>query len=257
MAKDALFDRVAAFYDYEQKKFRQDIPFYLEYSQKSGGEVLEVACGTGRVMIPIAEAGIRITGLDTSSKMLAFAQQKIDRSGDKLKDNAQLVQGDMKNFNLDKKFNLILIAFRSFQCLVNKHEQETCLNNLRKHLEDDGRLIIDLFAPRHDYLAQGHLSIYLGTFYDETSNTTITRRTEATYDLAAQTVSNDWYYSWTDADGHFHQLLWKFTLGYLFRYEAELLFQKCGFRVEEIYGGFDKSPYNYYSGEQIFVLRKA
>ncbi len=257
MAKEALFDRVAMFYDYEQKKFRQDIPFYLEYAQKSGGEVLEIACGTGRILIPLAEAGIQITGLDSSSKMLDIARQKAENLKDEIKSDVQLIQGDMKDFNLHKEFNLIFIAFRSFQCLVNKYEQEKCLHMLRRHLKNNGILIIDLFAPRHDYLAKGHLSIYLGTFLDEVNGVTVTRRTEATYDLAAQTVSNDWYYSWTDQHGDFHQLLWKFTLSYLFRYEAELLFEKCGFQVETVYGGFDKSPYDYYSGEQIFVCRKA
>ena len=67
---EAVFDRVARFYDHEQKEFTNDIPFYLEYAKECRGEVLELACGTGRILVPIAKQGVKITGLDSSEEML-------------------------------------------------------------------------------------------------------------------------------------------------------------------------------------------
>jgi hypothetical protein len=64
------------------------------------------------------------------------------------------------------------------------------------------------------------------------------------------------FYEWTDKNGKSHEQIWSFELAYLFRYEAELLLEKYGFKIENVFGDFDKSPYNYYSGEQIFVARK-
>jgi hypothetical protein len=152
---------------------------------------------------------------------------------------------------------LIFVAFRSFQSLLTKEEQISCLECIWKHLRDNGTLIIDLFAPSHDLLAQVQRSISLGKFYDEKNDVYITRRAEDKYDLAKQTLHEDRFYEWTDKSGKTHHQIWSFDLSYLFRYEAELLLEKCGFRVVKVYGDFDKSPYDYYSGEQIFMARKS
>jgi len=253
---EALFDRVAGFYDYEQKEFTKDISFYAGYAKKCGGEVLELGCGTGRVMIPLAKEGITVTGLDASAEMLNIARMKIN-SDETIKKSSTLVQGDMKSIRLNKKFSLIYIAFRSFQYLLTKADQIACLKCVHDHLSDNGLFVLDLFAPLHGLLAQEKRGVDLGKFYDEENNVYVVRRAEDTYDLAKQTLHEDRYYEWTDNAGEFHRHVWTFEMGYLFRYEAELLLEKCGFRIEDVYGDFDKSPYDYYSGEQIFVVRKS
>jgi len=253
---EALFDRIARWYDYAQKEFVKDIPFYVEYARKCGGEVLELGCGTGRVLIPIAREGIRVTGLDASEGMLNIARKKVS-ADESISKNVTLLRGDMKDFSLGKKFALIYIPFRSFQCLLTKIDQIACLLCIHDHLINDGRCIIDLFAPRHDYLAKDKLALDLGTFYDEENDTIIARRSEVHYDLIKQTLHEDRFYEWKDKDGNCHHKVWSYDISFLFRYEAELLFEKCGFTVENLFGDFDSSAYNYVSGEQIFVLRKA
>ena len=84
----------------------------------------------------------------------------------------------------------------------------------------------------------------------------MTRRAEDEYNLKKQTLKENRFYEWTDKQGKFHRHSWSFELSYLFRYEAELLLEKYGFKVEQVFGDFDKLPYNYYSGEQIFVAKK-
>jgi ubiquinone/menaquinone biosynthesis C-methylase UbiE len=196
-----------------------------------------------------------MTGLDASEEMLHVARRKMNTDGN-LKQNITLINDDMRNFDLNKEFSMIFIAFRSFQSLLTRQEHIACLEAVHRHLSDDGLFILDLFAPRHDYLAQVNRTIDLGTFHDEEYDVDVTRRAEDRYDLAKQTLHEDRYYEWTDQDGKFHSHKWSFGLSYLFRYEAELLLEKCGFGVEMVYGDFDKSPYDYYSGEQIFIARK-
>lgn len=260
--KEALFDRVARFYDHETQAFRQDIPFYndvpfyVEYARECGGEVLELACGTGRVLIPIAQQDINITGLDASPNMLAIAEQKKNALPADTAGRIRLVQGDIKTFDLRKTYSLIIIAFRSFQCLLTKEDQRACLTRIYQHLDAGGLLLLDLFAPRHDYLAQRTRSLYLGKFYYKDEDVHVIRRAEDTYDLANQTLHEDRFYEWTDKKGTFHREVWSFDLSYLFRYEAELLLQQFGFTVEHVFGDFKKNPYDYFSGEQIFVARK-
>jgi ubiquinone/menaquinone biosynthesis C-methylase UbiE len=253
---EAVFDRIARFYDYEQGNFTKDIPFYGEYAKECKGEVLELACGTGRILIPIAKDGVTITGIDISEEMLKTAKQKTDVLDKSIKQNIKLIRGDMSVFNLKKRFSLIFIAFRSFQSLVTRKKQSQCLECVREHLKNSGTFILDLFAPRHDLLAQVNRSVYLGEFYDRENDVYMTRRAEDEYNLADQTLKEDRFYEWTDKQGIFHQQRWSFELSYLFRYEAELLLEKHGLLIEHVFGDFDKSPYDYYSGEQIFVARK-
>jgi SAM-dependent methyltransferase len=251
---EEVFDRVARLYDYEQKDFVKDIPFYLEYAKKCRGEVLELGCGTGRVLLPITEAGIKVTGIDASQEMLDVAQKKVDK---KIRRYVTLIQADMASLELAKKFSLIFIAFRSFQCLLTKEKQISCLRSIWKHLRDDGIFILDLFAPKHDLLAQVERKLELTAFHDDENGVDVTRRCEDIYDLAKQTLHEDRFYEWTDKSGKSYCQKWSFDLSYLFRYETELLLEKCGFTVEKVYGDFDKSPYDYYSGEQIFVAGKS
>ena len=253
---EAVFDSVARYYDNEVSWFADDIPFYREYAKECRGEVLECACGTGRVLIPIAQTGIKITGFDVSDEMLRVAREKLERLDQKTRDNITLLRADLAHFDLHKEFPFIFIAFRSFQSLLKRKEQGECLACVHNHLADDGVFILDLFAPLHNLLAQEKRSVYLGMFYDKDNGVSITRRAEDHYDLANQTLKEDRFYEWTDTKGVFHQHIWTFELSYLFRYEAELLLEKYGFMVENVFGDFRKSPYNYYSGEQVFVARK-
>ncbi len=256
---EALFDRVARFYDYENEDLIErinDIPFYIEYAKKCGGGVLELACGTGRVLIPLAKEGIKITGLDASKEMLNIARKKIDALDRGTQSNIELVQEDMSGFDLHKTFSLIFCTFRSFQHLVTGEERGESLECVNRHLTEKGTFILHLFAPFHHLLAQERRSIYLGKFYDRENDVYVTRRSEVVYNLAQQTLHEDRFYEWTDQQGNFHRHLWSFDFAYLFRYEAELLLEKYGFKIEEVFGNFDKSPYDYYSGEQIFVARR-
>jgi SAM-dependent methyltransferase len=257
--KDALFDSIAGFYDAEIKKlikFKDDVPFYLEYAKECGGEVLELACGTGRALIRLAEKGIKITGLDTSAKMLNQARQKIKELPEHIKKNIELIQTDMQNFNLDKRFSLIFCTFRSFQHLMNREAQGACLNRVHEHLTDKGIFVVHLFVPFHHLLAQEQRTIELGSFEDPESGHQVSRRSEVTYNLADQTLHEDRYYEWTDKDGKACRHIWSFDLAYLFKNEVELLLERYCFTVVNIFGDFDRSPYNYFSGEQIFVSKK-
>jgi len=254
---DMNFDRIARFYDGIEENFTQDIPFYLENAKKCGGEVLELACGTGRILFPIAREGVKITGLDISLGMLEIARKKLAALEEKYRSNVDLVHGDMTNFDLKKKFKLVYIPFRSFQGLLIREDQGKCLKLVRDHLTEDGIFILDLFAPLHKYLAQERRREYMGIFTDRESGLPFTNWCETTYDLAAQTLKSDWFFEWTDKNGQFQRQLWRLDLAFFFHYEAELMLEKYGFKVKDVFGGFKKEPYNYYSGEQIFVCKKA
>jgi len=250
----APYDDVARFYDLEYREIIEDIPFYLEYARMQGSPVLELGCGTGRVLIPIAETGLEVWGLDISEEMLNVARRKIEALDRAVASRITLRRGDMKNVSLPERFNLAIIPFRSFLHLTTKGDQENALMCIRKHLTDKGLLIIDIFAPRYDILAQGHHSKRKEKI-DEKSGIKLIIDSSSDYDHEKQLIHVHNLYKVIRSDGTIEEAHQNFTIRYTFRYEMEYLLEKEGFKVIDVFGSFDKKPYNYVSGEMIFVAK--
>ena len=250
---DALY---AGLYDSMYADIKDDIQFYLEYAQQKGSPILEIACGTGRVLIPLAQAGYEVWGIDSSPAMLAKAQEKISALSENVRKRIHLVQADMRNFQLDSRFPLVLIPFRSFLVLLTIEDQVQTLKSIRKHLKDNGVLIIDLFVPRFDYLAQDKRQASK-EFVNPENRHTIIRKEDITYDHANQIMDVEYIFKEYDEKGNLIHSFQKFLRSrYIFRYEMEHLLKLSGFKLETVCGTFDKKPYNHKSGEMIFVAAK-
>jgi ubiquinone/menaquinone biosynthesis C-methylase UbiE len=254
----ALYDSVIAdFYDTSPLVARrtQDLNFYLAAASTYGGSILELGCGTGRITMPLAAAGQRITGLDISQKMLDRAEQKRAALNAEHRERLRLVQGDMTRFDLGEKFPLIIIPFRPFQHLMNVDEQLQCLACVRRHLAAGGRLILDFFQTdagrMHDpvFLEEHFVAEY------EIAGGRKVRLTEriAAFHRAEQRNDVEMAFTVTDAAGREHRSVFAFTFRYFFRYEVEHLLARSGFRVTELFGDFDRSTLKDDSPEMIFV----
>jgi SAM-dependent methyltransferase len=127
---------VADLYDYVVPyRSRPDVAFFVDAAREAGSPVLEVGCGTGRVLIPTARAGIEIVGLDASAAMLAVCRSHLRDEPAPVQSRVQLVQADMRTFDLHRAFTLVTIPFRPFQHLVTVEDQLSCLGSIRRHLE--------------------------------------------------------------------------------------------------------------------------
>ncbi len=253
---------IADFYD-EVGPYRErpDIDFYVQEAVNAPGPVLELGCGTGRVLIPSAQAGARLVGLDVSTAMLAVCQAKLERESEAVRSSVQLVQSDMREFSLPGRFALVTIPFRPFQHLLTVADQLSCLVAVREHLADGGRLVMDVFNPSIDALAKQPEGEEFG---DEPEFVTPDgRRVVRAHKIAAQDRFNqvnhiELIYYITHLDGREERLVDAFTMRYFFRFEMEHLLARSGFEVEEVLGGFDRSAYgSQYPGELIFVARRA
>ena len=149
----ASLDDWANLYDSVYSYVRQDIPFYVQEALNSGGPVLELGCGTGRVSSAIAKTGVDLVGIDSSSKMLEVAQHKMNALP-KASGAISLVEADMRDFSLDQRFPLIIIPFRGFLSLLTVGDQTKTLLNIKRHLTPNGRLVFNVFVPDLDMLAQ-------------------------------------------------------------------------------------------------------
>ncbi len=254
-------DFVAEFYDHiGPYRDRQDVAFFVEMARESGGPVLEIGCGTGRVLIPTARSGVEIVGLDNSERMLALCGEKLSHEAPEVQSRVKLVRGDMRRFDLGRAFKLITTPFRPFQHLIAVEDQLSCLASIHRHLVDGGRLILDLFNPDLQRLVDEK---YLAEQEEEEPFTmpdgrrVIRRNRIASRDPLNQVQQCELIYYVTHPDGREERLVHAFPFRHLFRFEAEHLLARAAFQVEDVYADFDKSHYgSKYPGELIFVARK-
>lgn len=254
-------DFVAEFYDsVVPYRERQDVGFFVEMAQHSGGHVLEVGCGTGRILVPIAKTGIEIVGIDASPLMLSVCRKKLLSESELVQSKATLIQADMRELDLGRKFRLVTIPFRPFQHLLTVENQLSCLRSIYRHLLPGGRLILDLFNPSLPHLTSEE---YLTEHGEEPEFTTDDGRKVVrlarvvSRDYFTQVTQNELIYDVTHTDGRKERLVHRFPFRYLFRFEAEHLLVRCGFSLEEVYADYDKSLYgSKYPGELIMVAKK-
>jgi len=249
-----LYDHVVPYRD------RPDITFFVEAARNAGSPVLEVGCGTGRVLIPTARAGVEIAGLDLSPHMLAVCRQRLRAEPEAVQSRVLLAQADMRGFQLGRAFTLVTIPFRPFQHLLTVEDQLSCLASVRRHLVDGGILILDVFNPSLDALVNRPLGDEVADEPEFTlpDGRRVTRRHKTVaHDRSQQVNDFELVYDVKHPGGREERLVHAFRLRYLFRFEAEHLLARAGFAVEHLYGGYDKSEYgSTYPGELLFVARK-
>lgn len=253
---------VAEFYDYVAPyRDRLDVAFFVEMAQEAEGPVLELGCGTGRVLIPTARAGVEIVGLDSSSNMLSVCKEKLAREPEEVQLRVQLVEADMRQFNLGMQFGLVTIPFRPFQHLITVEDQLSCLASVHHHLSSGGKLVLDIFNPSIPHLAdKEELVDFLGEepeFIMPDARKVVRTFRVVSRDLFNQVQEVEFIYTIKHPEGREEQLVQRTQMRYLFRFEAEHLLVRSGFEVEQVYADYDKSPYgSKYPGELIFVARK-
>jgi SAM-dependent methyltransferase len=250
-----LYDHVVPY------RTRPDVGFFVDAARASGGPVLEVGCGTGRVLIPTARAEVDVVGLDLSPHMLGVCRARLQDEPDTVRSRVRLVQADMRDFDLAQTFPLVTLPFRPFQHLTTVEDQLACLASIRRHTVGGGRVILDLFNPSLEALVRGDLGRECG---DEPEFTTpdgrrvCRRHRTVSRDYANQVNRIELVYYVAHPDGREERLVHAFPMRYLYRYEAEHLLARRGFEVEAVYADYDKSPYgSRYPGELIFVAKNA
>jgi SAM-dependent methyltransferase len=253
---------VAEFYDFVVPyREREDVAFFVELAREAAGPVLEIGCGTGRVLIPAAREGVEIVGLDSSSMMLAACREKVALEPDEVQSRVKLAKGDMRHFDLNRRFHLVMMPFRPFQHLLTVEDEMDCLACVHQHLVDGGRFVLDIFNPSLPHLAgkedMGNLLGDEPQFVMPDGRRVRRHHRLVSRDWLSQVQDVELLYEICYPDGREEQLVHPLRMRYLFRFEAEHLLSRCGFQVEALYADYDKSPYgSKYPGELIFVARR-
>jgi SAM-dependent methyltransferase len=231
----SAYDKIARVYDPWSRSVVEDVPFYVEEAVRSGGPVLELGVGTGRIAVPIAAAGIRVVGVDLSAGMLEVARERAELAGVEL----DLRQGDMRDPPVDETFPLVICPFRSLLHMETDADRRLAQQAVSHRLaKGHGRFVFDVFTPAPDDIADTHgrflerePGIWERADWDETTRTLILRLRSA------------------DAEA-------EMSLAWLSVPEWRLLLLDEGFVVDALHGWFDRSPWR--GGEDsVWICRKA
>jgi SAM-dependent methyltransferase len=242
------------------------VAFYSALAWEAGGPVLEIACGTGRVAIPIARQGFAVTGLDVVPAMLDRARFKAEAAGL----SVRWVEGDARDFDLDsERFRLIFLTGNAFQAFLTNADQEALLGRVRAHLHDEGLFAFETRNPRwrtsegRDEDPDG-LFVYLETRAEEEAlaphtdahGREVRESRSRTYDHVAQVLHWTSYRRWHEGGAQERTKTTRIALRYTFPQELAALLHHNGFTIARRYGDWDGEPLTAASPSIIVVCRK-
>jgi SAM-dependent methyltransferase len=241
---------------YDVFTFDADIPLYLELAKSAGGRVLEIACGSGRLALPLARAGNSVVGIDASPHMLAIARDKLARQ-----QRVHLIQADMREFDATTHapFDLAVCAVKSFAYLTERADQLATLQRIAAHLRRDGLLAIDFMHPRPEWLGAPVGSMRDDLAQSSTKDGFTLSRVESVVrtDLDRQVRVIRSAYELIDERGAvIAKRFAEWPYRYTFRFEAEHLLERAGFAIEAVYGGYGREPFSSDSATMLFLARR-
>ena len=240
-------------YDLQYQGYKEDLKFYLSEIKKSKN-TLEIGCGTGRILLPDLEKGYSIEGLDGSKSMLKELRRKTKEKSFK----AKIYFADMKNFKINKKYDLIIVPFRAFLHLNNVADQKKSLVNFNKHLKKEGKLILNFFNPNYERMVTKHGKMeFLSVVKDPVTKNKIKLYANNFYFPSIQALKTTFIHEEVDK----HNLLvakrkYNLKLRYIFRYEFEHLLELTGFKALKLYGDFKHGKFKDKSREMVWVCEK-
>jgi SAM-dependent methyltransferase len=229
----SAYDKIARIYDPWSRTVVEDVSFYVEEAVASGGPVLELGVGSGRIAVPVAAAGIEVVGVDLSTGMLEVARESAELAGVRL----DLRQGDMRDPPVDGEFPLVIAPFRSLLHMETEADRRSALRAVRTHLVPKGRFVFDVFAPSKEDIVETHgrwlerePGIWERADWNEQTRTLILR-------VRGETAEAEMSLAWLSVG------------------EWKTLLREEGFVVEKVYGWFDRKPWR--GGEDsIYICRK-
>lgn len=248
------FDAFARYYDADYGSITDDVPFYRELARRAGGRVLEVMCGSGRLLVPLAQSGLRLVGVDISGAMLALARERLSAAG--ALERVELVEADIRVGVPSGPFGLAIVAVNSFMHLATAADQRAALANIHRALAPGGLLAIDMFNPDPRLLSEQNGALILDKSFRLSSGALVQKFVSQQADVAEQTSYVTFIYDEIDAYGRVQRTTLPFTMRWVYRYELEHLLARAGFTLEAIYGSYDLDTYGSASDLLLAVARK-
>jgi SAM-dependent methyltransferase len=235
-----------------------DIARYKEIAAATGGPVLELCCGTGRVAIPLAKAGFNVTAVDISEGLISAFRKKLSLEPAKVRKNMKIIQQDITRLSLERRdFKTIIIAFNSLLCVPEFKGQCAALEAIAKHLSPEGRLVLDIVNPLVlKFDADSVPKAFFTRKNPHTGNTYTRFAMRGAFDADHRQRLHGWYDEITP-DGTVKRRHYSVYWRPIFRFEIELMLKQAGLRIETLEGGHLKEPYTAQSAHLFIQAVKA
>lgn len=241
-------DELAALYDLVYDGYDDDIELYEQFARRGSGPVLELCAGSGRVTLPLLARGVDVVVLDSSAPMLARLRQRGPESG-----TLRIVEGDMRSFALDERFELVFCAFGSFEQLLSTEDQVAALRCVARHLAPAGRFVAELRSlTAIDWDPEPTL-LHDWTRPDAETGESITKLRSQSASRSRQVTMDTIIFDRTASDGTVRRRQIEVAMRAIGRFELELLLSAAGLRLIDVYGDTDLSPYSDASDRMIVV----
>lgn len=222
----------------EYQGVRHDVERYIEIAREAGGPILELCCGTGRVAIPLAQAGFDVTGVDLNGGFLDTCRHNLDGEPAEVRSRVRVVGADVTSLDLgDERFPLIICAFNSLLAILDADAQIRALQSARRHLAAGGRLVVDVVNPLVLDLKGNDRPRPFFTRRNTQTGRTYTRFAMNSPLDATQCQRLHGWYDEVDEDGHVLRKYYAMRWRAIFRYELELMMRLAGLEIETIAGG--------------------
>lgn len=242
-----MYDQIARFYDLTHADLTDDVDYVLALASKTGGPILELGCGSGRLLLPLARAGYVFTGVDNSPAMLARARRYLDAEAEAVQQRVTLVEADMASFALPRKdshFALALISYNTLMHLSAAEVQAT-FKGISRYLQAGGRLLIDLANPFAIAQTTGDSALSLErVLLDPETGEMILQMASNRLREAEQTLVITWIYDVSPAaGGSVQRTVVEATYHYFYPHQLELLLDEGGFELENMAGDYEQAPF--------------
>ncbi|WP_010676658.1 class I SAM-dependent DNA methyltransferase [Bacillus timonensis] len=239
-------------YDQENEPFQDDVKFLMKWATKVNGPIIDLACGTGRATIPLAQAGHTLFGVDIHNGMLTQAKKKTKNTNLEI----EWIEQDCTKLQLGEKSPLIFIVGNSFQHFLTNEEQDQLLASVYSHLEKEGIFIFGTRFPSADELLQPATEEYWRSYKDDTGNM-INVYTISSYDTIQQVQHYTTIRRKMDDTGKtIDEMKTNIKLRYVFPQEMNRLLKENGFEILAVYKDWNESPLTQDSYQMIYVCRK-
>ncbi|MBM7541821.1 class I SAM-dependent methyltransferase [Amphibacillus cookii] len=240
-------------YDKENDTYTEDIIFLEKWASKTEGIIVDLACGTGRVTIPLASKGYRVIGVDLHKGMLNEAKNKTSNL------NLQIdwVEQDCSKLDLKAKSNLIFSVGNSFQHFLTNDAQDDLLMSVNRHLETNGIFIFGTRFPSAEELFQPSKEEYWKTYIDRDTQNEVDVYTVSSYDPLNQLQHNTTIRKFKNADEEIvNEVKTNITLRYVFPKEMERILTDNCFEIINVYKDWKETPITEDSYQMVYVCRK-
>jgi SAM-dependent methyltransferase len=248
----SFYDAMAPWYDLEFDEFDADVDLYRGYAAIVGSPILELGCGTGRLLVPLAEAGYQVTGIDNAPEMLEHARRRLQRAG---LDNVNLRQLDMRALASfpSEHFQMVFCAVNSFLHLETPDDQLLALRGVRSLLKPSGIFVVDLFHPTPSTLLGMDDRLQHDGGWTLPDGARIDRFSQRHLSPSRQMIETTLFIDRTSPDGDVRRSVSSYRTRYIHQFEMLALLDAAGLELEGVYGSYELEPLEDQSTNMIFV----